>query len=89
MSKALFCFYSLVVLQNNSKPLTHDIKNTCYSLLTNEVSGEIVLKLNIIVIFSSIFIEKYSLEVFREKAGVSRQVKFEMSTKKREIKLNG
>lgn len=49
-------------------------------LLTNKVSREIVLNLNIVVIFSSIFIDKYSLEVVREKVSVGSQVKFEIST---------
>lgn len=49
------------------------------------MSSEVVLKLNIIVVFSAIFISKHSFEVFREKAGVSGQVKLEMSLKKREM----
>lgn len=59
---------------------------TVSHLRTNEVSSEIVLQLNIILVFSSIFISKHSFEVFREKAGVSSQVKLEMSLKKRESK---
>lgn len=50
------------------------------NLLTDKVSREIVLNLNIVVTFSSIFIDKYSLEVVREKASVCSQVKFEIST---------
>lgn len=54
-------------------------------LLTNKVSREIVLHLHVIVIFSSIFINKYSLELVGEKPSVGSQVKFEMSTVKRKI----
>lgn len=54
-------------------------------LLTDKVSREIVLNLNIVVIFFSIFIDKHSLEVVREKASVGSQVKFEISTVKRKM----
>lgn len=58
-----------------------------HHLLTDEVSSEIVLNLNIVVIFPSIFINKYSLEVVREKPSVGSQVKFEMSSVKRKMKI--
>lgn len=56
-------------------------------LLTNKMSREIVLNLNIVVIFCSIMIDKYSLEVVREKPSVGSQVKSEMSTLKGKKKI--
>lgn len=49
------------------------------------MSSEIVLKLNIVVLLPSMFINKHSLEVVSEKTRVGRQVKFEMSEVKKEI----
>lgn len=73
------CFFSLLVPHTKILKFPLAVGN----LLTNKVSRKIVLNLNIIVIFSSIFIDKYSLEVVREKASVGSQVKFEMSTVKK------
>lgn len=47
--------------------------------LTNNMSGEIVLKLNIEVILPPTFIDKHSFEVVREKARVGGQVKLKLS----------
>lgn len=44
------------------------------------MSSEIVLKLNVIVLLFSMFVNKYSLEVFAEKVRVGCQVKLKMST---------
>lgn len=43
------------------------------------MSCEIVLKLHIVVLLLPMFINKHSLEVVSEKAGVGGQIKFEMS----------
>lgn len=69
--------YNMKILQI-LRPVRH--------LLTNDVSSEIVLKLNIVVIFTSMFIDKHSFEVVREKAGVGSQVKFKISTVRMERK---
>lgn len=53
--------------------------------LTNHMSSEIVLKLNIVVLLPSMFINKHSLEVISEKACVGCQVKFELSENEKEI----
>lgn len=44
------------------------------------MSSEIVLKLNVIVLLFSMFVNKHSLEVFAEEARVGCQVKLKMST---------
>ena len=48
-------------------------------LLTNNMSSEIVLKLNIIALLLPILIDKHSFEAVSEKARVGGQVKLEMS----------
>lgn len=48
------------------------------SPLTNHMSSEKVLELNIIVLLPSIFINKHSLKVVSEKASVGSQVEFEI-----------
>lgn len=48
--------------------------------LTNYMSSEIVLKLNVIVLLFSMFVNKHSLEVFAEEVRVGCQVKLKMST---------
>lgn len=47
--------------------------------LTNNMTSEIVLKLNIKVILLPMLIDKYSFEVVREKARVCGQVELKMS----------
>lgn len=79
----LACF-SIHKLQLTQKKILK-ILLIAYHLLTDEVSSEIVLNLNIVFIFFSMFINKYSLEVFREKPSVGSQVKFEMPSVKRKI----
>lgn len=56
--------------------------------LTNYMSTEIVLKLDIVVLLFSMFIHKHCLEVVTEEARVSRQVKLKMSKVKKEIKIH-
>lgn len=53
-------------------------KNILFHPLTNNMSSEIVLKLNIIVLLRPMFINKHSLEVVREKVCVGGQVKLEI-----------
>lgn len=43
------------------------------------MSGKVILELNIVVVFSPIFINKHSLEVVSEKVCVGRQIKPEIS----------
>lgn len=81
----LACF-SIHKLQLTHKKILK-ILLTAYHLLTDEVSSEIVLNLNIVVIFSSTFINKYSLEICREKPSVSSQVKSEMPSVERKMKI--
>lgn len=54
--------------------------------LTNYMSSEIVLKLNVIVFLFSVFIDKNSFEVITEEVRVGCQVKLKMSKRKKRVK---
>lgn len=53
------------------------------SQLTNYMSSEVVLKLNVVVLLFSMFVDKHSLEVIAEEPRVGCQVKLKMSTFKK------
>lgn len=52
-------------------------------VLTNNMSSEIVLKMNIVLFLPPMFINKHSFKVLSEKVCVRGQVKLEISKKER------
>lgn len=59
-------------------------KKTLVHSLTNNMSCEKVLKLNIVVLLPPMFINKHSFKVVSEKVRVGGQVKLEVSEVKKE-----
>lgn len=71
---------NIISKKQNLKNITYwHIPDPMSQSLTNNMSGEIVLKLNIKVILLPMLIDKHSFEVVREKARVGGQVKLKMS----------